>query len=97
MKKELQRGNLVPVIIPGGCTSVVQPLDVSLNKPFKCHIRVDWLAFMEKAVTELEKQQDVDLSDDPFASSDKDDSNDEIKQLLSNNQNQFSSSLLVSN
>ena len=73
----------MPVIIPGRCTSVVQPLDVSLNKLFKGHVRVEWLAFMEKAVTELEKQQDDELSDDPFASSNEDDSNDEIKQLLS--------------
>lgn len=83
VKKELQGGNSMPVIIPGGCASVVQPLDVSLNKPFKGHVRVEWLAFMEKAVTELEKQQEDELSDDPFDSSDEDDSNDEIQKLLS--------------
>ena len=40
------------VVIPGGCTSVAQPLDVSVNKPFKGHIRSEWLAFMEKSVAE---------------------------------------------
>ena len=66
-----------------------QPLDVSLNKPFKSHVPAEWLSFMEKSVTELEKQLDNDsndkLSDDPFASSDEDESsaNDEIQQLLS--------------
>jgi len=34
-------------IIPGGCTSLVQPLDLAINKPFKEHIRrlfEDWLS-----------------------------------------------------
>ena len=87
MLEDLKKGNCETVVIPGGCTSVVQPLDVSLNKPFKGHVRADSLSFMEKSVTELEKQQDDsndELSDDPFASSDEDESSarDEILQLL---------------
>ena len=84
MKKDLREGNAQSVVILGGCTSVVQPLDVSLNKPFKGHVHVEWLEFMEKSVTELEIQQDeeAELSDDPFASSDEE-SNDDIQQLLS--------------
>ena len=31
------------LVIPGGCKSVLQPLDVSLNKPFKSYIRQQWL------------------------------------------------------
>jgi len=34
VKQRLKEINTVPVVIPGGCTSKVQPLDVSLNKPF---------------------------------------------------------------
>ncbi len=30
------------VHIPGGCTGLVQPLDVSYNKPFKTRIRATW-------------------------------------------------------
>ncbi len=38
VKQKFKSINTVPVVIPGGCTSKVQPLDVSLNKPFKSHV-----------------------------------------------------------
>ena len=34
IKQKLKEINTVPVVIPGGCTSKVQPLDMNLNKPF---------------------------------------------------------------
>ena len=64
--KLLKDGNTISSLIPGGCTSVLQPLDVALNKPFKNHIRNEWLKFMEMSVAELEQEQ-MD-SDDPFSS-----------------------------
>ena len=33
-------------MIPGGLTSVLQPLDVVLNKPFKDRLKKKWLAWM---------------------------------------------------
>ena len=37
--------------IPGGCTCLCQPVDVGINKPFKCALRSCWQAWMmEEAV-----------------------------------------------
>jgi len=46
--------------IPGSLTSVLHPLDVVLNKPFKDRLRQKWLAWMsledDKPVTKRWKQ-----------------------------------------
>ena len=34
------------LVIPGGCTSVLQPLDISINKPLKSCIRQSWCHYM---------------------------------------------------
>ena len=36
------RAHKTEVFIPGGLTSVLQPLDVCLNKPFKDRVRKMW-------------------------------------------------------
>lgn len=87
VNSSLLEGNSITCLIPGGCTSVLQPLDVSLNKPFKSHIQKEWLNFMEDSVTMQENEQDKDgyLSEDLLASSNESDggkSNDEIGTLL---------------
>ena len=47
--------NTTLLAIPGGCTSVLQPLDISINKPFKSYLRQLWCQHMvdeaEKGVT----------------------------------------------
>ena len=32
--------------IPGGCTSLCQPVDVGFNKPFKDRVRRQWISWM---------------------------------------------------
>ena len=49
VEKSFRKGNTVMAVIPGGCTSKVQPLDVSINKPFKTELRKSWGAYMREA------------------------------------------------
>ena len=54
IKNQLQRHNTDLAIIPGGMTSMLQPLDVSINKPFKallCTKWNEWLAEGHKSLT----------------------------------------------
>ena len=46
VKRKLSRKNCRQAVIPGGCTSVLQPLDVCLNKPFKTNMRKRWNEWM---------------------------------------------------
>ena len=47
VRSELERINAFPAIIPGGCTSKAQPLDVVINKPYKDMVRQCWTLFMQ--------------------------------------------------
>ena len=55
-------------MIPGGCTSKIQPLDVCQNKTFKTHCRSQWVEYMQQEATKPQpgerknpsKQQVVD-------------------------------------
>ncbi|CAG8751711.1 644_t:CDS:1, partial [Acaulospora morrowiae] len=46
IKKEMKKTNAYVVVIPGGLTSMCQPLDVSINRPFKIAIRRYWHEWM---------------------------------------------------
>ena len=50
-KNYLNQSNTATVVIPGGLTSLLQPLDLSLNKPFKDRLRYQcnqWMMDGEK-------------------------------------------------
>lgn len=44
---EAQANNVTVSIIPGGCTSKMQPLDICLNKPFKSVLRSCWHEYID--------------------------------------------------
>lgn len=46
VKADLKRRKIDVAVIPGGLTPVLQPLDKSLNKPFKDNVRRKYLAWM---------------------------------------------------
>ena len=55
IKERLKEINTVPVVIPGGCTSKVQPLDVSLNKPFKSYVHHYWSDYILEQPANIQK------------------------------------------
>lgn len=46
VKASLRRGNTDLAVIPGGLTSLLQPWDVSLNKPLKVRVKKQWRDWM---------------------------------------------------
>uniref|UniRef100_A0A8C5P864 HTH CENPB-type domain-containing protein n=1 Tax=Leptobrachium leishanense TaxID=445787 RepID=A0A8C5P864_9ANUR len=54
--KQLAKSSQVTLaVIPGGLTSVLQPLDVCLNKPFKARVRKMWHEWMSSGQAQLTK------------------------------------------
>ena len=48
--------NTKVVVIPPKTTSILQPLDVSLNSPFKTSLRQSWLEWLTKGPKEMTKK-----------------------------------------
>jgi hypothetical protein len=44
------------VHIPGGCTGLVQPLDIGYNKPFKTRIHAAWEEYM---INDMRKNETI--------------------------------------
>ncbi len=62
VKTAFKQSNTTVIVIPGGCTSILQPLDVSINKPIKGHLRNSWVEYMlEHSCDELVKRPSKQL------------------------------------
>lgn len=48
--KKYERFNLYMILVPARLTNILQPLDVSLNKPFHAHYSANYGDYIEKAV-----------------------------------------------
>jgi hypothetical protein len=46
VKRKLHESGIDLAVIPGGLTSICQPLDVSINKPLKDNLRKEWHIWM---------------------------------------------------
>lgn len=46
VKKKFRESDISLAVIPGGLTSICQPLDVAINKPFKDNLRKEWHLWM---------------------------------------------------
>ena len=55
--EKLHTNSVHTVIVPGGCTLILQPLDVSLNKPLMAILRRLWQQYMLDNAEELERQR----------------------------------------
>ena len=62
----MQDYNTETVVIPGGLTSMLQPLDVCINKPFKDNFRkkyTDWMAFGKHSYTPAGKMRKASVQE----------------------------------
>jgi hypothetical protein len=58
--------NVIPIYIPAGLTSLLQPLDISVNRSFKCHIRTLWNDLQDKTVSNSGSNQNTKIKTKPL-------------------------------
>ena len=52
IEKKMSDNGITHCVIPDGCTSKLQPLDVSVSKPFKQILKGCWSEFIHESVSE---------------------------------------------
>jgi hypothetical protein len=59
VKEACHEKEITMVVIPGGCTSHVQPLDISVNRSFKANLRPLWTDWMynERILPGIQRQE----------------------------------------
>jgi hypothetical protein len=57
VKEKLRASGVRTAVIPGGLTSMLQPLDLAVNKPFKERLKNKWTAWM--AIAGLDRNAKV--------------------------------------
>ena len=63
--QRIQKLGIEVIHIPGGCTDLCQPLDVGINKPFKCRVRQrleEWMISGIKKTGTVESQLRPEVS-----------------------------------
>ena len=79
IKRKVRATNTDVAVIPGGLTSILQPLDVSLNKPFKDSLRKKWKDWMSSEGRTFTKSGNPRAADLPTCAKWVKESWDEIK------------------
>ena len=68
MESFLLENNVLSVIVPSNCTDLLQPLDLSVNKPLKDHLRCSFKSWysehVSKQLEERKEPEDVDVKVD---------------------------------
>jgi len=65
--EHLKDAKIMPSLIPGGCTGLIQPFDTAINKPFKEYLH----EFTDQYVEKQEKKQPA-LTTEGWTLSDRD-------------------------
>jgi len=57
VKKCCVKHNIELLIIPGGCTYFMQPIDVSINKPFKDKLKAQYSNWLTRVILKLDQSE----------------------------------------
>ena len=65
MESLLLENNIISVIVPSNCTDVLQPLDLSVNKPLKDHLRSKFQSWyseqVSKQMNDRKQPEDIEV------------------------------------